>query len=190
MARRNQSRECKNCGNKSVIFDKPYCKPCYNAYMREKQKEYAQRKKEKNAGQPTKPKEIKDRQCAGCRCDITSAGSYCLDCGSARRSKNNNGWAQYNDITWQQRKEILEFIRRIRLKKFMVSLYEIIWIIEYFQVISKLIYSYDTKSTGQQIKEMWLDLLIWEEKQKNPKATYYRRTRADEYKRLTDKYAN
>ena len=185
MARKNQAKECNKCGSTRVLIDKPYCRQCYNDYMRQKQRMYAQRKKEKNAGLPPKPKEIKDRQCAGCRIDITSVTSYCTKCATARQSKNNNGWAQYNQVSWQQRREILEFIRRIRLKNYMVGLYEIVWIIEYFQVISKLIYSYDTKRTGEQIKEMWLDLLIWEEKQINPKATYYRRTRADEYKRLS-----
>lgn len=156
------------------------CRICYNMEARLKARE-----NRSNKSQKVYKSEAKEKQCAGCRCMIFTQYAYCGPCSTISTSRSKNGMAHYNYIEPKVIKEIFEFIRRIKLRGLMVDFLDMIWIIEYYQVTHKLIYKYDNKSSAQQIKEMWLDLLIWQEKQIDPKAAYHKRSRYDEYKRLS-----
>ena len=170
---------CLEClTTKDLVARRWMCRKCYNLKAKLKARKDAEDTK---AGIIN----LGSKQCSGCRCQIKQGLTYCPACTSCAGSYTKNGKLHYNQISIDDKIDIIEFVRRIKLKRFMVDLIEICWIIEYYQMTHKLIYKYDTKSSGSQVQEMWLDLLIWVDKQMNPKNTYKPINRLDEYKRLS-----
>lgn len=151
LIREGVEKHCLICGSKDTAKYRWLCKAHLAEYSLKKMNERAV----KYAAE--------GHICPGCREFCHATRTYCDDC--------QRKVGKFNKVDEDLELEILEFVRRIPLKKFMVSFIEINQILYYFELLCPFEHLYDTEPMGKQVFKMYKYLVKWS-KQMLKKPTY------------------
>ena len=154
-----KKKVCKVCGCPKLKPRNRVCHSCYNNKMKIR----AKRLRDEGV---IYVRELKIKNCMDCGVEIYSRSSYCNKCSNRRVDLGKNGYQYYNKIDDKLKLVIMEFVDRLRRIKWVDNI-EIMLIVHYWLAVHKLPPHYwDKRQNADQIKEMFLDLLIWCEKQR------------------------
>jgi len=125
---------------------------------------------------------IEYKICPGCGESNPKKASYCNSCQVSVNSYKLNGWAHYHKLELSERKEAIKFIDKIRNQNGFLTLVDMFMVIHYYQLTHKLSMKYSNYITEHQIWFFFIDLLIWDSKQKGSKMPFNKMLREDIYK--------
>lgn len=133
---------------------------------------------------------LEEKNCPGCGEPNPKIASYCNACQSAAQSIRFNSYNHYNDITHTLRKEVMAFVERIKKQRGFITTVDYFYIVHYYQLTHKMILKYDHYTPERQVLYFFIDLLIWNYKQKGKNMTFNKMSKPDIYKTLMNNYAS